>query len=162
RDQAAPGAISARSGVPALFDNTVAHDLEIAVSGSGLQVALDNRLLTFTQNGRQTTTVTLLLDGSGAAGIPVGAEGGRTGVGGQSVDNLVVSPYRALDSLPVQNNFAAPGALQFAATAYTTSEAGTLTVAVSRTSGGSAPATVRVATRDGTAQAGVDYTAVTQ
>lgn len=102
-----PQAFVAVSGAPASFDTSVFHTLEIAAQGSSLQVALDGRLLTFTQDGARVTTVAIPLtsgNNNGTAGIGFSAETNRGKLGGQRADNLVVAAYRSLSGLPVQSN----------------------------------------------------------
>jgi len=53
-----------------------------------------------------------------------------------------------------------PGAFQFSASNYGTAENGNMTITVNRVGGSTGAATVKVATANGTAVAGTDYTAV--
>jgi hypothetical protein len=91
--------VVAASARPASFNTAIFHQLEVAAQGSSLQVALDGVLVTFTQNGASTTTVSIpATSGSnnGTAGIAFGAEGNRGLIGGQRADNLIVTAFRAL------------------------------------------------------------------
>jgi parallel beta-helix repeat protein len=109
-----PPATVAITGRPASFNAGAIHTLEIAARGDTLHVALDGSLQTFSQDGTLVTTVSIPNTGTGnqgAAGIAFGAEDNRGKIGGQRVDNLIVSSFRSLDGLPVQNNFVAPPAL---------------------------------------------------
>jgi hypothetical protein len=101
-------AVIAYSGAPVSFDNTVTHNLQIAAQGSNLQVAIDGKLLAFSENGLVSSTVTLPATGGeddGAAGILFGDEPNLGMIGGQRAANLVISPSASLSALPVQNNF---------------------------------------------------------
>jgi hypothetical protein len=92
-------AVVASSAKPASFDSTRFHTLEAAIRGTGLQVALDGQVVTFSQNGASVTTVSIPPTGgsnSGTAGILFGAEASRGQIGGQLADNLVVTAYRSL------------------------------------------------------------------
>ncbi|MBI4671923.1 MAG: hypothetical protein HY741_09700 [Chloroflexi bacterium] len=142
-----PSGVIATSCKPASFDTTVFHTLEIAAGGNQLQVALDGKLLTFTQNNE--LVIALLIpptagSNDGTAGIAFGAEANRGQIGGQRADNLAVTAYRSLDGLPVQNNcVSAPGVV---ATPTTDSGAPTITpratqVAIAPTQ--AAPSTAR-------------------
>lgn len=106
-----PWGLDATSGIPASFDPTAMHQIEIAAGGDRLQVALDGKLQTFMQNNEPVTKAQIPAtagSNNGTAGIAFGAEANRGLVGGQRADNVVVLPYHPLDGLPVQNNFAAP------------------------------------------------------
>ena len=103
----------ATSGTPRSFDTQRFHTLEIAASGSTLQVSLDGYLLTFEQNGQLVTTVDIppFWDGppavganDGTAGLCFGAENNRGKIGGQRAKNLVVTTFHPLAALPVQHN----------------------------------------------------------
>jgi hypothetical protein len=99
-----PQANVARSGRPASFDNRAVHTLEIAVQNNQLQVVLDGRLLTFSQDGQSVTTVSVPpTDGTnnGTAGIAFSAEDNRGQIGGQRASSLVVSRYQPFGDLPV-------------------------------------------------------------
>jgi hypothetical protein len=105
-----PHAVIAFSGIPANFDAAAFHTVELAAGDDRLQVAVDGKLQTFNQDGQFTTVVSIPATGgsnNGTAGIAFAAEPNRGQLGGQRVDNLLVTAYRALDDLPVQNNFAA-------------------------------------------------------
>jgi hypothetical protein len=94
-----PHAITAFTEVPASFDATAFHTLEIAVQGNTLQVALDEHLLTFSQGDNLVTTVAITVTSGydeGAAGISFGAESNEGLIGGQRADNLLVSAYHPL------------------------------------------------------------------
>jgi hypothetical protein len=104
-----PAALVAASARPASFNSSAMHKLEIAVQGTGLQVALDGKLVTFSQDGRTVTTVAVppTWDGppktglnQGRAGVAFGAEDGRGPIGGQRADNLIVTAYRSLGGTP--------------------------------------------------------------
>ena len=103
------GAIVAYSGAPVSFDTSIAHDLQTAVQDSQLQVAIDGKLLEFSEDGLVSTVVTLpLTSGSddGAAGILFGDEPNPGQISGQRAGNLVISTYdTTVSGLPVQNNF---------------------------------------------------------
>ena len=53
------GGIVAYSGAPVSFNTAIAHDLQVAVQGDQLQVALDGKLLDMSENGLVNTAVTL-------------------------------------------------------------------------------------------------------
>lgn len=60
------------------------------------------------------TTLTLPASGgspAGAAGIAFGCEQNRGQAGGQQADDIVLTAFRSLTSLPVQNNFTTPAPL---------------------------------------------------
>ena len=102
------------TGTPGSFDANAWHRFEIALSGSSLQVALDGRRVTFKEGGQQVTTLTLPASGgspAGAAGIAFGCEQNRGQAGGQQADDIVLTAFRSLTSLPVQNNFTTPAPL---------------------------------------------------
>jgi hypothetical protein len=104
-----PNAVIAFTARPASFDARAIHIIEIAAGGNQLQVALDGRLQTFNQDNQFVTAVNIpptAGSNQGAAGIAFGAEANRGQIGGQRADNIVVTAYRPLDGLPVQNNFA--------------------------------------------------------
>jgi hypothetical protein len=106
-----PPAVIAVSGTPASFDPAAPHQLEIAAGGERLQVALDGKLQTFKQDEQLVTDLKIpptAGTNDGTAGIAFGAEPNRGQIGGQRADNVVVSAYRPLDGLPIQNNFASP------------------------------------------------------
>jgi len=89
-----PNAVIASTGVPASFNATVFHTLEVVAQGSSLQVWLDSVLLTFTQNGASVTTVSLPAtsgSNSGTAGIAFADEDNRGRAGGQQAKNLVIA-----------------------------------------------------------------------
>ena len=71
------------------------------------------------------------------------------------------SPSTAV--LTIMDNDAVPASLQFSASTYSVNEdAGSVTILVARTQGSSSAVSVHFSTSNGTAHAGVDYTAVTQ
>ena len=87
------GAIVAFSGAPLSFNAAVSHNLQVAAQGSSLQVALDDKLLAFSQAGSVSTTVSVVATGGtndGAAGILFGDEPNHNQIGGQRADNLAV------------------------------------------------------------------------
>lgn len=101
-----PFAEIAASCKPLSFDAGVPHRLEIAAGGSQLQIALDEKLQTFNQNGQVTTEIDIaptIGSNDGTAGIAFGAETNRGQLGGQRADNISIGAYRLLD-LPVQDN----------------------------------------------------------
>ena len=83
------------------------------------------------------------------------------GVVGQEDNARSMNDMRvALQSLKTQTIVTPPGALQFTATSYSTTEAtGMVTVTVQRVGGSAGMITVNYATQNGTAIAGADYTA---
>ena len=100
--------IVATTGVPASFDATVYHTLEMVAKGSTLLVSLDGKGLSFLPNcldnsghspnfvcsGPSVTTVsipTLLGNNAGTVGIAFGDEDNRGKLAGQRVKNLVVA-----------------------------------------------------------------------
>jgi hypothetical protein len=88
-----------KTSPPASFDNTVFHTLQVAVSGSTLQVSLDGALLTFTQGSSPVQTVKLPTTGGsndGTAGIAFTLASGSGQIAGAGADNLVVTQYQAL------------------------------------------------------------------
>ncbi|MBK9169984.1 MAG: choice-of-anchor D domain-containing protein [Bryobacterales bacterium] len=98
----------ATTGRPASFDLGAWHTLEVSVKGFLIEVAVDGKLQTFRQDGRLGTTVRIGAERhDGTAGIAVGAEDNENQIGGQRIDNLVVTEYDSLSALPLQNNFAA-------------------------------------------------------
>ena len=102
------GALIAFSGTPVSFNNAIMHNLHVAAQGSSLQVALDGKLLAFSQNGLVSTSVSIPVTGGvndGTVGIAFGDEPNPNQIGGQRVDNLVISTFSSLSGLPVQNNF---------------------------------------------------------
>jgi hypothetical protein len=91
-----PISVFATTGAPASFDSTVMHTLMLAAQGSSLQVSLDGKPLTFTQNGAAVTTVTLPVSNgtnNGAVGISFGSADNRGLAGGQRASNLAISSY---------------------------------------------------------------------
>ena len=90
---------------------------------------------------------------SGAAALQIITnDQGNTGIGG---------PLSDTDTLSITVNDG--GTLQFSAATYTVSEnAGPAVITISRTGASAGTATVQIATSNGTATAGSDYTAVTQ
>ncbi|MBI2919276.1 MAG: hypothetical protein HYY01_14980, partial [Chloroflexi bacterium] len=110
-----PHAVVATTGQPASFDSKAFHTLEIAAQGNTLQVALDKRLLTFNQDGKLVSTVSIppawespqVGFNQGAAGISFGTGDKDRGlIGGQRADNLVVTTYRPLSALLTPSNVA--------------------------------------------------------
>ena len=106
-----PEATVAASRVPAAFDNTVMHRLEVSMRRDRLWVALDGVLQVFDQDGTRLTSVPIpavwerppaVGVNEGAAGIAFGAEDNPDQIGGQRADNLVVTDYESLTELPVQ------------------------------------------------------------
>lgn len=90
-----PFATIARSGVPASFDSTVKHSLQLAAKGSTLQVALDGKVLSFPQS----PTLMLPANGrsnDGTVGISFVSTDNSGLAGGQQASNLVISSYAAL------------------------------------------------------------------
>jgi uncharacterized protein (TIGR03437 family) len=86
--------IIASSAPPASFDTTVFHTVEASTQGSVLQVALDGRPVTFSQNNVANTMVSIPpTNGSndGAVGIAFGADPNKGPIGGQRAKNLLVS-----------------------------------------------------------------------
>ena len=101
----------AATRVPASFDNTVMHTLEVSMRRDRLWVALDGVLQVFDQDDARLTSVPIpaVWDrlpavgvNEGAAGIAFGAEDNPDQIGGQRADNLVVTDYESLNELPVQ------------------------------------------------------------
>lgn len=106
-----PWAPIATGGKPASFDPGAIHTLEIAASADQLQVALDGELLSFNQDKQVVTKIHISsTSGSndGTVGIAFGAEQNRGQIGGQRADNVIVTAFKPLDGLPIQNNFAVP------------------------------------------------------
>jgi hypothetical protein len=106
-----PGETVATTGWPtAAFDASVFHTLEVAFQGDALQVALDGRRLTFTQNGNVVTTVSIPASqapgatNQGAAGVLFACENHRGQIGGQYARNLVVSSYQPLAAAAPNDN----------------------------------------------------------
>lgn len=94
-----PPASIASSGPDDGFDDSVFHQLEIAVQGTSLQIELDGELVSLVQDGNDVTTVTVPATGGtndGAAGIAFGAETSRGQIGGQRAKNLVITSYHSL------------------------------------------------------------------
>lgn len=63
----------ATAAQPANFDYSVVHTLEVAISGTTLQAALDHNVLTFTQGSGTTNTVSIPATGGtndGTSGVP--------------------------------------------------------------------------------------------
>ena len=101
----------AATRVPASFDNTVMHTLEVSMRRARVWVALDGVLQVFDQDDARLTSVPIpaVWDrlpavgvNEGAAGIAFGAEDNPGQIGGQRADNLVVTDYESLNELPVQ------------------------------------------------------------
>jgi len=101
----------AATRVPASFNNTVMHTLEVSMRRDRLWVALDGVLQVFDQDGARFTSVPIpavwerppaVGVNEGAAGIAFGAEDNPDQIGGQRADNLVVTDYESLNELPVQ------------------------------------------------------------
>jgi hypothetical protein len=91
-DQMNPFEPIAKSPVLLSFDATLVHTLEAQVEGPVLQVTLDGKPVTFTQNGASVTTVAVSsAPADGAVGISFGSEDNRGLAGGQSASNLVIS-----------------------------------------------------------------------
>ena len=89
----------AATAMPAGFDNTVFHTLEVAVSGSNVQAALDHAVLTFVQGGLTTQTVAIPAtngsnDGTGGLAFSLAPKSGR--IGGERAANMVLTRYRPL------------------------------------------------------------------
>lgn len=106
-----PWAPIATSGKPAAFDAGAIHTLEIAAGADQLQVELDGKLQSFNQDNEVVTKIHISpTSGSndGTVGIAFGAEQNRGQIGGQRADNVIVTAFKPLDDLPVQNNFAVP------------------------------------------------------
>lgn len=104
-----PNAVIASSGKPGSFNAGVSHTLEIAAGGNSLQVALDGKLLTFSQDNQLRTTVSIpptAGSNNGTAGIAFGAEANRGQIGGQRAKNIAITGYRPLNGLPTQNSSA--------------------------------------------------------
>ena len=106
-----PEATVAASRVPAAFDNTVMHRLEVSMRRDRLWVALDGVLQVFDQDDTRVISVPIpavwerppaVGVNEGAAGIAFGAEDNPDQIGGQRADNLVVTDYESLTELPVQ------------------------------------------------------------
>lgn len=101
------GVIVAATGKPASFDTRAFHTLQLAAGGERLQIALDGKILTFQQNGRQATTLSIPASwegkgrNQGGAGIAFGCEDNRGQIGGQRADNLKILEFRPLAPLPV-------------------------------------------------------------
>jgi hypothetical protein len=96
------------TAVPASFNASQSHHLEISFQNSTLQVALDGKLQVFDQDGTYTSNVSIPYPGGsndGTIGIAFGSELNRGAIGGQRADNFVVSDYSSLGTLPVQNEF---------------------------------------------------------
>ncbi|MBL0125820.1 MAG: hypothetical protein IPP88_25250 [Betaproteobacteria bacterium] len=83
------------------------------------------------------------------------------GVAGQEDNALSMNNMRvAMENVKTQTIATPPGAVQFSATSFATTEnATTITVSVQRVGGSAGSITVNYATQDGTAIAGSDYTA---
>ena len=101
----------AATRVPASFDNTVMHTLEVSMRRDRLWVALDGVLQVFDQDDARLTSVPIpavwerlpaVGVNEGAAGIAFGAKDNPDQIGGQRADNLVVTDYESLNELPVQ------------------------------------------------------------
>jgi uncharacterized protein (TIGR03437 family) len=91
-NQLNPFGVIAQTAIPASFDSTLVHTLEAHVQGAALQVTLDGKLQTFTQNGASTTTVTVsTASNSGTTGISFGAQMNQGKAAGQTASNLVIS-----------------------------------------------------------------------
>ena len=87
----------AQTSQPTSFDNTVFHTLEVAVSGTTLQAALDGAVLSFVMgDGTAVQTVTIPATAGtndGTAGVAFQRSGA---IGGQRARNLIVTQYQAL------------------------------------------------------------------
>ncbi len=107
------GVFGAYTARPTSFDSTIAHNMEVAFTGTTLQVALDGQLQTFfsVHQGNVLTTSLSIPDtingvSNNTGGVAFGAEANRgVGLGGQTADNLIVSTFSSLSGLPVSNNF---------------------------------------------------------
>lgn len=102
-----PGAVLAFSNAVEGFDPEAFHNLEVAVHGETLEVALDGRLVTFDASGAKMTS--LPLQPAWLSASPKGSNGGAGGIafsctrnrgqaGGQEARNIRVKPYRSLRS----------------------------------------------------------------
>ena len=107
-----PEATVAASRVPAAFDNTVMHTVEVSMRRDRLWVALDGVLQVFDQDDTRVTSVPIpavwerppaVGVNEGAAGIAFGAEDNPDQIGGQRADNLVVTDFESLTELPLQD-----------------------------------------------------------
>lgn len=87
------------------FDASKPHTIEVAVRGATAEVAIDGRLRLFDQGGgtgRQT--INLVSTGNlsqGAVGVGFSAYNGPGSVGGQTMDDLIVTEHESLAGLPV-------------------------------------------------------------
>ena len=88
----------ATTGVPGPFNAAVVHTLVSAAQGNRLQVSLDGRVLTSTQNGSSVNAVTLPASGAndGAVGIAFGSDDNRGLAGGQRATNLLITAFSPL------------------------------------------------------------------
>jgi hypothetical protein len=84
----------ASTGKPASFDGRRVHKLEVTVTGNTMQAALDSVLVQFDRGS--TVTLPVETANQGGAGIAFSAEESRGAIGGQTVDNLVVTSPRPL------------------------------------------------------------------
>lgn len=94
-----PNSVVGISKRPSQFDSTVFHNLECAVKGDELRVWLDKQPVSFqTESGASDALRLPPTEGNndGTAGICFGAEDNRGQIGGQRVDNLVVSEHHQL------------------------------------------------------------------
>jgi len=94
-----PFGLVATTGTSTSFDASMSHNLQVAVQGATLQVALDGKLLTFMQAGAVVGSVALPpSNGSndGAVGVAFGAPDNRGQAGGQRAKNLVIGSYGPL------------------------------------------------------------------
>jgi DNA-binding winged helix-turn-helix (wHTH) protein len=87
------------------FDPAALHRLEAVAVGEKLQVKLDGRIVTFEQEGRVTTTVSIppvwngppaIGSNQGGAGIEFAAIDSRGQIGGQEARRITIEPASAL------------------------------------------------------------------
>jgi hypothetical protein len=98
--------VVASTGLPLFFDSSIFHELQVAVQGDLLQIALDGGLQTFTQPAGCALLAEVPNTGQGnqgAAGVAFGTDN-RGLIGGQQVDNLVVTDYTSLAAFPTSHN----------------------------------------------------------
>lgn len=99
------GQVVATSHAVPGFDPTVPHVIEAAVRGATAEVAIDGRLRLFDQGaGMGRSSISLVPTGNlgaGAAGVGFSAYDGPGSVGGQTMDDVVVTEHESLAGLPV-------------------------------------------------------------